>query len=66
MGEPVKYYGFAAVDDAVFLNRAGIPAITIGPGDLRVAHAANEYVEIAEVVDAAKIYALSIAEWCGV
>ena len=66
MGEPVKYYGFAAVDDAVFLNRAGIPAITIGPGDLRVAHAANEYVEIAELVDAAKIYALSIVEWCGV
>lgn len=66
MEEPVKYYGFAAVDDAAFLNRAGIPAITIGPGDLRVAHAANEYVEIAELVDAAKIYALSIVEWCGV
>lgn len=66
IGEPVKYYGFAAVDDAAFLNRAGIPAVTIGPGDLRVAHAANEYVEIAELVDAAKIYALSIVEWCGV
>ena len=66
MGEPVKYYGFAAVDDAAFLNRAGIPAITIGPGSLFVAHAPNEYVEIAELVDAAKIYALSIVEWCGV
>ena len=66
MGEPVKYYGFAAVDDATFLNIAGIPAITIGPGSLIVAHAPNEYVEIAELVDAAKIYALSIVEWCGV
>jgi len=66
MEEPAKYYGFAAVDDAAFLNRAGIPAITIGPGDLRVAHAANEYVAIDELVDAAKIYALSIVEWCGV
>jgi acetylornithine deacetylase len=66
LGEPAKYYGFAAVDDAAFLNRAGIPAISIGPGSLAVAHAANEYVEIAELVDAAKIYALSIVDWCGV
>jgi len=66
IGEPVKYYGFAAVDDAAFLNLAGIPAITIGPGSLCVAHAPNEYVEITELVDAAKIYAFSIAEWCGV
>jgi len=64
--EDAKYYGFAAVDDAAFLNRAGIPAISIGPGSLAVAHAPNEYVEIAELVDAAKIYALSIIEWCGV
>lgn len=66
MGEPVKYSGFIAVDDATFLNRAGIPTINIGPGDVRNAHAANEYVDIAEVLDAAKIYALSIADWCGV
>jgi len=61
-----QYYGFAAVDDAAFLNRAGIPAITIGPGNLQVAHAPNEYVEISELIDAAKIYALTIAEWCGI
>jgi len=66
IGEPVKYYGFAAVDDAAFLNRAGIPAINIGPGDVRLAHAPDEHVEIAELIDAAKIYALSIVEWCGV
>ena len=66
MAKPVSYYGFAAVDDAAFLNRAGIPAVTIGPGDLRVAHAPNEYVDIEELIDATKIYALSIVEWCGV
>lgn len=63
--EPV-YYGFAAVDDAAFLNLGGIPAVTIGPGDLRVAHAPNEFVDISELMDATKIYALSIVEWCGV
>jgi acetylornithine deacetylase len=64
--EPASYYGFAAVDDGAFLNRAGIPAITIGPGSLLVAHGPDEYVAIDELVDAAKIYALAIIEWCGV
>lgn len=66
LGSDPQYYGFAAVNDATFLNQAGIPAITIGPGDIRVAHAPNEFVEIDELVDAAKIYALAIVEWCGI
>lgn len=65
MGSAAKYYGFAAVHDGAFLNRAGIPSISIGPGSLTVAHAANEYVEIAELMDAAKIYAMCMLEWCG-
>jgi acetylornithine deacetylase/succinyl-diaminopimelate desuccinylase family protein len=65
MGEPAKKYGFAAVDDAAFLNKEGIPTITLGPGDLANAHAYNEYVDIEEIIDAAKIYACTIAEWCG-
>jgi acetylornithine deacetylase len=66
LNKPAKYYGFAAVDDAAFLNRAGIPAVSIGPGSLTVAHAPNEYVDIAELMDATKIYALAIVDWCGV
>ena len=65
MGEPAKNYGFAAVNDAAFLNKEGIPTITLGPGDLANAHAYNEFVDIEEVIDAAKIYACIIAEWCG-
>lgn len=66
VGESAKFYGFAAASDASFLNQAGIPTVVMGPGDLRVAHAPNEYVEIEELIDAAKIYALSIVEWCGI
>ncbi|MBW2617371.1 MAG: ArgE/DapE family deacylase [Deltaproteobacteria bacterium] len=66
LDEEPKYYGFAAVDDAAFLNLAGIPAITIGPGSITVAHAPNEHVEIEELMDACRIYALAIVEWCGV
>jgi acetylornithine deacetylase/succinyl-diaminopimelate desuccinylase family protein len=66
IGEKAKYYGFTAVDDATFLNQAGIPTITMGPGSIEVAHTANEHIEINDLLDAAKIYALIIAEWCGV
>jgi hypothetical protein len=53
-GTDAPYYGFAAVDDGAFLNRAGIPAITIGPGSLLVAHGPDEHVEIDDLIDAAK------------
>ncbi len=66
MGEPARFYGFAAANDASFLNLAGIPTVTIGPGHLKEAHAPNEYVKVEELVHAAKVYALAIAEWCGV
>jgi acetylornithine deacetylase/succinyl-diaminopimelate desuccinylase-like protein len=64
-GEAARLRGFAAVDDAAFLTAAGIPAITYGPGDLRVAHAVDEHVEVAELATAARTYALLAASWCG-
>jgi len=66
MKKPAKYYGFTAVDDASFLNKSGIPTITMGPGSIEVAHTANEFIEIEELLDAIKIYALIIVEWCGI
>lgn len=61
-----EIYGFPAVNDAAFINAAGIPTVSMGPGELRVGHSSREYVPIQDVVDAAKAYALAIAEWCGV
>jgi acetylornithine deacetylase/succinyl-diaminopimelate desuccinylase family protein len=57
--------GFAAVEDATFLTLGGTPAISYGPGDLRVAHADDEYVLIDEVVCAAKTFAVLAMSWCG-
>ncbi|MCW2780915.1 MAG: acetylornithine deacetylase or succinyl-diaminopimelate desuccinylase [Marmoricola sp.] len=37
---------------------AGVPTVQFGPGDVRLAHAADEYVSIAEMADCAKVYAL--------
>jgi acetylornithine deacetylase/succinyl-diaminopimelate desuccinylase family protein len=64
-GERATIAGFAAVEDATFLNQAGIPAINYGPGDLRVAHANDEHVDIGELMLATRTYALLAADWCG-
>jgi acetylornithine deacetylase/succinyl-diaminopimelate desuccinylase family protein len=58
--------GFAAVEDATFLTAGGTPAISYGPGDLRVAHADDEFVLVDEVVCAAKTFAVLAMDWCGV
>jgi acetylornithine deacetylase len=55
-----------SVGDAGWLNRAGIPCVYYGPGgDLRQAHAVNEYVELEEVFKATKVLALTLLDWCG-
>jgi acetylornithine deacetylase len=58
--------GFDAVCDATYLDRAGIPSVICGPGSIQFAHAVDESVAVADVVDAAKVYALAAMEWCGV
>jgi formylaminopyrimidine deformylase len=63
---PAVYQGFTAVNDAAFLNIKGIPSITYGPGSILVAHAIDEYVDISELIIAAKTYAVAAINWCGV
>jgi len=52
-------------DLRLFTNHAHIPAVLFGPGDVRLAHAANEYVEIEEVLTSVKVVANMIVKWCG-
>jgi acetylornithine deacetylase len=55
-----------SVGDAGWLNRAGIPCVYYGPGgDLRQAHAVNEFVELDEVFKSTKVLALMMLDWCG-
>jgi acetylornithine deacetylase len=63
---PPRLAGFYAVCDAAFLNPQGIPSIVYGPGSLLVAHAIDEFIEIDELVLAAKTYALATMDWCKV
>jgi acetylornithine deacetylase len=47
----------AGTDMRLFVNQAGIPAVLFGPGHLRVAHAADEFVEIEDVAVCAAVLA---------
>ena len=43
-----------------------MPCVMYGAGDIRVAHAPDEHLEVDELLTAAKVVALLLAEWCGV
>jgi acetylornithine deacetylase/succinyl-diaminopimelate desuccinylase family protein len=51
-----KPIGVPFGSDASKFSRAGIPSIVCGPGNIDLAHGAIEYVEVAEVEQAAEFY----------
>lgn len=63
-GVPVKIEGLSAWTDAAPLNEAGIPTICFGPGDIALAHAAEEFVPIEEIDVAARVLTRVVREWC--
>jgi succinyl-diaminopimelate desuccinylase len=57
-GETPRDVGFTGITDARFyLNDANVPAVILGPGSLSVAHTANEWVAVQDLVAAARVYA---------
>lgn len=64
LNEPVRVEGMSAWTDAALLNEAGIPAICFGPGDISLAHSAEEWVPVAEIERATDTLARLAGEWC--
>jgi succinyl-diaminopimelate desuccinylase len=48
-----------STDGTILRTTLGIPIVTCGPGNRLIPHQVDEYVEVAELVDAAKIYVAS-------
>lgn len=63
MGKEAPVVGMRAHLDADFLiNIAKIPCATFGPGDMQRAHSADEWIDVADIAPAAKVYAEAIIE----
>ena len=60
----VRIEGLSAWTDAALLNEAGIPAICFGPGDIALAHAAEEFVPVEEIGLATRVLTRVVREWC--
>ncbi|HUR00347.1 MAG TPA: ArgE/DapE family deacylase [Gemmatimonadaceae bacterium] len=56
--------GLSAWTDAALLNAAGIPTVCFGPGDISLAHAAEEFVPVAEIEQATRVLTHIVREWC--
>lgn len=63
-GERVTLAGMSAWTDAALLNEAGIPAICFGPGDIALAHAAEEWIDLDEIERATAVLDALITRWC--
>jgi len=61
---PVKVEGLSAWTDAALLNEAGIPTICFGPGDIALAHSAEEFVELSQILTASRVLGELVREWC--
>ena len=62
-GERAPVEGLPCWTDAALLTAAGIPAICFGPGDIGLAHSAEEYVDMGEIERATGVLAAFVSEW---
>lgn len=66
LGRDPRYGGVPGSTDGTFLRAwAGLPIVTIGPGGREIPHQADEFVEIAELVEAARLYAAAAVYYLG-
>lgn len=65
-GRRPKYVGVSYwADAALIANEAKIPTVLFGPGDIGVAHSADEYVSLEEVELGSRIFEAAIEKFCG-
>jgi acetylornithine deacetylase/succinyl-diaminopimelate desuccinylase-like protein len=65
-GSPAEVIGLRIVGDAnLYVHGSGVPTFYYGPSN-ETAHADEEWVSVARLADAARVYALAALRYCGV
>ncbi len=64
-GHAASIEGLSCWTDAALFTAAGIPAICFGPGDIGLAHAAEEYVPVQDITTATEVLRRFVVDWCG-
>ena len=55
---PPRYGGVPGATDGTFLHAwAGVPVVTVGPGERTVPHKCDEYVAVKDLLESARLYA---------
>ncbi len=54
----------AWTDGSLLSGFGGIGTVILGPGDLRLAHSPREAIEVSQVLEAARLYALTALDFC--
>ncbi|MGI8774066.1 MAG: M20 family metallopeptidase [Actinomycetota bacterium] len=60
-GAPAEVIGFRGASDARFIADTGADVIVLGPGDIKLAHTAREFIELDEFHRGIEVYALTFA-----
>jgi len=65
-GRPPRTGGVPGATDGTFLHAwAHVPIVTIGPGDVTIPHQTDEFVRVADVAEACRIYAAAACYFLG-
>ena len=65
-GRPPRIAGVPGATDGTFLHAwAQVPVVTIGPGDVTIPHQADEFVRVADIAEACRIYAAAACYFFG-
>ncbi len=66
-GRDPVYGGVPGTTDGTILHgRNGVPIVTVGPGNWLIPHHVDEYLEIDQLVEATKLYAVAALRYLGV
>lgn len=64
--EPVYGGVPGSTDGTILATHAGIPIVTCGPGDTYIPHHVDEYLDVDQLIEAARLYAVAALRYLGV